>query len=73
MVVAAGAGDGQAQQAAADDVDPVVDDLVLIVAGTAGRPSRNPCAASGAGIAARRDLVGGDLLDEELVVTAGRR
>ena len=31
VVVAAGAGDGQAEQAAGDDVDPVVDDLVLVV------------------------------------------
>ena len=31
VVVAAGAGDRQAEQAAADDVDPVVDDLVLVV------------------------------------------
>jgi hypothetical protein len=37
VVVAAGARDRQAQEGARDDVDPVVDDVVLVVEGSGGR------------------------------------
>ena len=53
VVVAAGAGDRQAEQAAADDVDPVVDDVVLVVQEPPADASGTPCAASGPGSSPR--------------------
>ena len=68
VVMAASTGDGQAQQSTGDDVDPVVDDLVLIeqeapADGQETQSGQRPV------VAAARELIGRDLLDEELVVT----
>ena len=73
VVVAAGAGDRQPQKTAGDDVDPVVDDVILIEQEPPADASRNPSPPAVCRIVAAGKLVGGDLLDDELVVTAGRR
>ena len=62
VVVAASAGDGQAQQAAGDDVDPVVDDLVLIEQEPAADRQETQGRQRSV-VVAVRELIGGDLLD----------
>ena len=67
VVVAPRAGDGEAHEAAADDVDAVVDDVGLVVEEAASEGEK---AERGVwdGVFRRGDLVPGDLLDDELVV-----
>ena len=67
VVVAAGAGDAQAHQAAGDDVDPVVDDLVLVVEEPAA-DGQEAERGEGPLVVAQGEAVGGDLLDDEAVV-----
>ena len=63
VVVAAGAGDGEAHQAARDDVDAVVDDILLNVEKSAAK--REEASGRCAGFVV--DLVGRDLGDDEFV------
>src|SRR5579885_2644567 len=67
VVVAAGAADRQAEQAAADHVDAVVDDVVGVVHEA---PAQRQEAQRGqrAPVLPQGQPVGGELLDEELVV-----
>ena len=71
MVVAAGTRHRQAQEAAGDDVDPVVDDFILIEqeAAADGQETQRRQRS----VVATGELIGRDLLDDKLVVTAGRR
>ena len=67
MVVATGTGDGQAQQAAAHDVDPVVDDLVD-VAQVPPADGQEAERRQGPAVGAQVELVGRDLLGQEPVI-----
>src|SRR5919198_608286 len=64
MVVAAGTGDRQPQQPARDDVNPIVDDVRLIVQET---PAEGEETQSGEGpfVFAKVQLVGGELLEDK--------
>ena len=66
VIVAAGAGDGEAEEAARDDVDAVVDDVVL-VAEEAAAEGEKAHGGEGGFVFAERELVGGELFDEKLV------
>ena len=61
----------QAEQAAADHVDPVVDDLVLVVEEPAA-DRQEAHRGQRAGVASQVELVGGDLLDARTGRRAGR-
>ena len=67
VVVAAGAGDRQAHQAAGDDVDPVVDDVVRVVH-EAPAERQEAHRRQRPAVVAWAELVGGELLDHEPVV-----
>ncbi len=66
VVVAASARDGQAQEAARDDVDAVVDDVVLVVKKPPAE-SEEPERGERGLVLAERQAVGGDLLDDEAI------
>ena len=66
VIVAAGAGDGEAEEAAGDDVDAVVDDVVLLAEKTAAEGVEAHRGEGGL-IVAERELVGGELFDDEAV------
>ncbi len=67
VVVAAGAGDREAESAAGDDINAVVDDVILVIEEA---PAEREEAHGGEGsfIVGEVELVGGDLFDEELVI-----
>ena len=67
VVVTARAGDGQAHQAAGDDVDAVVDDVVLVVEKTPAE-GEEPERGERRLVLAQWQTVGGELLDDETVV-----
>ena len=67
VVVTAGAGDGQAQQPATDDVDPVVDDVFLHVQEPPAERQKSQ-RRERIGVVLGTEAVGGDLLDHEGVV-----
>ena len=67
VVVAAGARDGEAHQAAAHDVDPVVDDVVLVAEETPAEGEKTERGERGL-VLAERQAVRGELFDDETVV-----
>ena len=67
MVVTTGAGDRQAHQSAADDVDPIIDHVVDIAHEPASQSEKPQC-RQGLCTVLRGETVGRDLLDQESVV-----
>ncbi len=67
MVVASGAGDGEAHKASSDDVDAVVDDVVDSV-GEASADGEEAHCGEGAFIGGEFEFVGGELFEDELVI-----